>query len=287
MKTTLDHLPEDKQDQLRRATDIIVNAVEPAMLILFGSYARGNWVEDFSDPRFYYQSDFDLLALFKNEPLARKVERKPSLRKKLDREIRTPVSLIGEGIHYMNVQLRKGHFFYADIVREGVLLHDNGKFELAEPTDTINLEPSERKCLAEQDFEYWLNNGLGFIRDFGHAMSHDDYNKSAFYLHQAAECFYSTILLVYLCYKPKSHDLEKLSALAASVEPEVLTVFPRGAVEDRACFELLRQAYVSARYEPGYTVTRPQLAWLAERIRLLEHLTKRLCREKIDSFAPK
>jgi hypothetical protein len=45
MKTSLDHLPEYKQRQLKEITDIIVKAVDPDKVILFGSHETGRWVE--------------------------------------------------------------------------------------------------------------------------------------------------------------------------------------------------------------------------------------------------
>ena len=46
MKTSLDILPKDKQEELRRVVEIIREEFKPEMIILFGSHARGNWVED-------------------------------------------------------------------------------------------------------------------------------------------------------------------------------------------------------------------------------------------------
>ncbi len=67
MKTTLDHLPDHKQQELNWASDIITESVQVEMLILFGSYARGVWVEELADDgvHYQYQSDFDLLAVVK------------------------------------------------------------------------------------------------------------------------------------------------------------------------------------------------------------------------------
>jgi len=46
MKTSLDILPKDKQEELQRVVTIIREEFEPEMIILFGSHTRGNWVED-------------------------------------------------------------------------------------------------------------------------------------------------------------------------------------------------------------------------------------------------
>ncbi|CAH2408248.1 hypothetical protein MES5069_660032 [Mesorhizobium escarrei] len=59
MKTSIDHLPEHKQEELARAVEILHAEFEDALaessadwkksgrilkIILFGSYARGDWV---------------------------------------------------------------------------------------------------------------------------------------------------------------------------------------------------------------------------------------------------
>ena len=47
MKTSLSHLPELKQDELKAiVTALIPRYAEIEMVILFGSYACGTWVED-------------------------------------------------------------------------------------------------------------------------------------------------------------------------------------------------------------------------------------------------
>ncbi|WDE13653.1 HEPN domain-containing protein [Thalassomonas haliotis] len=61
MKASIAHLPDHKQQELQRAVEIIREEIDLELLILFGSYARGDWVEDL-DPetlQYRYQSDFD------------------------------------------------------------------------------------------------------------------------------------------------------------------------------------------------------------------------------------
>ena len=283
MKTSLEHLPEEKQHQLRRAMDIVRETVNPGMLILFGSYARGDWVEELADDgvHYQYQSDFDLLAVVKNEALAAKIERKDSLHNRLNREIKTPISLIAEDIHFVNRRISKGQYFYTDIVQEGILLHDSGEFELAEP---LELSLSERRKLAQEDFEYYFEKAITLKKSFNLHFTDQDYSEAAFLLHQITERFYSAVLLVFTRYKPKSHDLRKLNQRVASIEPQFLTVFPQGTDEEKGKFELLRKAYVNARYKPSYKITQEELEWLAERVLHLQALTEKLCKEKIASY---
>lgn len=264
--------------------EIIREEVDLSMLILFGSYARGDWVEDL-DPEtllYRYQSDFDLLAVTETPHQATKIEQNSQLAKKLAKTIhRTPISLIAEDIQFINRRLRKSQYFYIDIVREGILLYESGKFELAEPRE---IPAQERKKLAEEDFEYWFSGARTFLKYAKDAIKNSDNNYAAFNLHQVAERLYGTILLVFTRYKPSTHDIEKLAQLVTSIDPRFLSVFPKGSEEEKECFKLLRKAYVDARYKPSYVITREQLSWLAERVNQLKDLTENLCREKIESF---
>ena len=59
MKTSLDHLPEHKRAQITAVAALLSASAPMGKLILFGSYARGDWVEDLES---HYISDFDFLA---------------------------------------------------------------------------------------------------------------------------------------------------------------------------------------------------------------------------------
>ena len=284
MKTSLEHLPEEKQQELQRAVEIIQEEIDLDMLILFGSYARGDWVEDL-DPEtlhYRYQSDFDLLLVTETRKEAGKIEQNNQLNKRLMKTIhRTPISLIAEDIQFVNRRLRKSQYFYIDIKREGIVLYDSGKFELAEPKE---LTTQERKKLAEEDFEYWFSSAKDFFDTHNFNLNRQKYNMAAFELHQVTERLYSTILLVFTRYKPSTHDLAKLSQRVTSVEPQFLSVFPQGTEEEKNRFKLLRKAYVDARYKPSYIITPQELEWLAERVQQLQALTEKHCKEKIESF---
>ncbi|WP_342267874.1 nucleotidyltransferase domain-containing protein [Candidatus Tisiphia endosymbiont of Empis tessellata] len=72
MKTTLPSrslVIKEKLDNIVKEI-LYVGKSKIAMIILFGSYARGDWVEDIEkvgDISYYkYQSDFDLLLILKN-----------------------------------------------------------------------------------------------------------------------------------------------------------------------------------------------------------------------------
>jgi predicted nucleotidyltransferase len=247
MKTALDHLPEQKQLEIQRVIEIIREEIDLEMLILFGSYARGDWVEDL-DPetlQYRYQSDFDLLVVTETPYQADRIEQNNQLSRRLAKTIhRTPISLIAEDIQFVNCRLRKSQYFYIDILREGILLYDSEKYQLAEP---IEITLKERRKLAEEDFDFWMKNSNEYLRQYEHAVSDESLNVAAFNLHQVVERLYGSILLVFTRYKPSTHDLEKLGQRVGSVEPKFLSVFPKATEEEQERFKLLRKAYVDAR----------------------------------------
>jgi len=106
----------------------------------------------------------------------------------------------------------------------------------------------------------------------------------AFNLHQATERFYIAILLVFTGYKPKMHNLETLGKRAANMDGQFLQVFPRDTEEQDRLFKLLKHAYIDARYKKDYKITKSELEYLAERVKILQRLTKRICTGKIKSF---
>jgi predicted nucleotidyltransferase len=71
MKKSLTHLPQHKQDELELIKDVILEKIPDVRIImLFGSYARGDWVEDIHTEghnTHVYESDFDILVATKTK----------------------------------------------------------------------------------------------------------------------------------------------------------------------------------------------------------------------------
>jgi HEPN domain-containing protein len=146
------------------------------------------------------------------------------------------------------------------------------------------LSPAERAERAERNFTYWFESAGGFLRLFELAVREGLYNHAAFQLHQAAERLYVAASLVFTGYKRKSHDLLKLSEEAAPLHPDLRGTLPRTTPEDERLFDLLRRAYIDARYDKSYRITAPELSTLGEHVRGLTAVVERVCREKIASL---
>ncbi len=286
MKESLNHLPQRKRGELARIVSIIRDkAPTTEMIILFGSYARGDAVEDVTlqgNTTYEYSSDFDILVIVEDESLANKNIFWYSIEDKAGKlPVQTSVTLIAHDINFVNRKLEKGQYFFSDIKAEGVALYDSKNYKLAEAK---KLSPKQRLGQAKADFKQWFESANGAYRQFKHAMDDRDYKWAAFMLHQAAECFYGTVLLVYTNYKPKTHKLDKLRKMVGQHDPVFFKTFPLDTDEERHCFDLLRQAYVKARYDENYKITPQELKYLARCVELLREQTETSCNTKMESF---
>jgi HEPN domain-containing protein len=285
MKKSLAHLPKHKRDELQRVQEIVLDACPTVlMIILFGSHARGDWVEDrhIEDGVLHeYMSDFDIMVVVRSNRIVNSKDTWRCAEARAQRLVPTWTNLIVESIETVNNALTRGHYFYTDIKKEGILLYDTGEFKLARAR---KLDPRERRGNAKAHFEQWFTSVKEFVIDFGHALERASYKNAAFYLHQATERFYDAVLLVFTNYRPRLHDLQTLSHMVAGCDPAFLTVFPKATDQEKECFELLRRAYVEARYNPGYQITKEQLEYLARRVQKLQDLTKKICAARIESY---
>ncbi|NJC42032.1 putative nucleotidyltransferase/HEPN domain-containing protein [Brevundimonas alba] len=292
MKKNLDHLPLRKQSELRHVVDVITTAFDEAIsmrraarlkngkilkIVLYGSYARGDWVHD---PVGRYFSDFDLLVVVDHEDLTdgefwHDAENRLM---PLGPDIRTPVSLIVHSLDDVNEQLDRGRYFFADIVREGIVLHDTPGAKLHKPADLKAAAALEE---AEQHFEKWMTSATGAQAGARFYIENNQPNWAAFLLHQAAEHLYHCVLLVVTLYSGKAHNLAFLRKKTEAIDDRLAEAWPRETKFERRCFELLREAYVKARYSKHYKISAEELAWLTERVEVLRTLTTAVCEERI------
>ena len=298
MKTELPKKSASHKDAIYEMRDKILAHCEKnvAFIILFGSFARGDWVFDRQTKNHIveeYASDYDILVITKHKKgvnIKAQLGLEADLSRKLNPEkvkVMGPIkdahtaTLIVESINRVNKELHEGQYFFSDIKREGILLYDAGTHELVEAG---KLPPAQVKQLAEQNYEQWFTNGVGFLIDCNNALKRGDYNHSAFYLHQATERFFFCTLLVLTGYKPKTHDIERLNKLCSAQNNEFLRIFPHGSEEEKKCFELLKSAYIDARYNKDYRITQEQLQYLITRVEILKTTTENICKQWIDGL---
>ena len=105
---------------------------------------------------------------------------------------------------------------------------------------------------------------------------------TSFMLHQATEYFIKTIPLVFALYGHKEHDLEFLIEKCKIYTMELAKVFPRDTPEEKRLFELLRSAYVEARYTDDFVVTKEDIDALMPKVELLRDVVENVCRKQFD-----
>lgn len=172
MKTSLAHLPQNKQDQLKALTQIVLDKVPAEMIILFGSYARGDWVEDYQE-KYEYVSDFDILIVTKDKNSAKQVKKSRELEEELmANEGITRTSTIYHSIGFVKDKIERNYYFFVDILKEGVMLFDSGKFSLSEPKE---LNSAQRVEKSTEEFEHWFESASNFFLSY-----HDTFNRSNF-----------------------------------------------------------------------------------------------------------
>jgi predicted nucleotidyltransferase/HEPN domain-containing protein len=298
MRSDLGHLPEAKQRELAHVVEIVRGGFAEAIahrtqprfrngkllkIILFGSYARGDWVDD---PVGRYFSDFDLLIVVDHEDLTDVPEFWLKTEDRLlaelsEGKLRTPVSLIYHSLDDVNEKLRLGRYFFIDILKEGIVLFEEPGHPFAEPQPL-----SSQQALDETRdyFERWTqsaNEALGTVR---FAMSQGWSNKAAFELHQATERLYQCLFLVRTLYTPKTHNLNRLRALAEGMEPSLKQVWPALNREEKRAYARLREAYIKARYSREYRISEAELEWLGTRVELLKALVERVSRARLETL---
>ncbi|MGC4070156.1 MAG: HEPN domain-containing protein [Polyangiaceae bacterium] len=269
-----------KLEQVEAALALIKSRADMEMLVLFGSHTRSDWAQDLESG---YFSDLDFIAVVEwpdqvNEP------HWAALQKELASLFEgTRISLLVEDVRHVNHEIRSGQFFYADIVNDGVLLIGSKKYEFAKPKAR---NPEEFFEKTVKYYDYWFRSASEFWHGAVYYAARNQNAPAAFCLHQAAERYLHGALLVYQGYKPKSHDLKALSIHAAKFHVALAGALPRTEPADAHHFDLLRRAYIEARYSASFKVTTTELAAMREMVLDLAERMRTACAQQLRKMSP-
>lgn len=291
MKNSIDFLPERKQRDLRELAALIRDEVKDVvMIILYGSYAANTYVErderrDYG-VRTIYMSDYDLLVITKRRLGERESTVEARVRERFaagknDGNLPRP-QIINESISKLNDALTMGRYFYVEIVAKGIMLYDSGECQLATPGE---LDYAEIKKMAEEYYDDKFSDGLDFFKGANFYYQEENYHMTAFMWHQATESFLKTIPLVYILYGYKEHDLQFLIEKCKPYTLELAKVFPCDTDEEKRLFDLLRRAYLEARYnKKNFIVTKADIDALIPKIELLRDIVEKVCAQQITLY---
>ena len=294
MKTSINYLPEQKRDELRRIVKCVLEVLPGCeMIILYGSYARNTYVD--YDQRIEYgirtcfMSDYDILVVtntrFQRHVISHILSKATdNYYKGMNRNESTTVQFIDESIDDLNKAIDKNRYFYTDIKREGIMLYNSGRYKLARRRKQNYREIKE---LAEEYYNERFERGNEFLLGAIFYNEQGLHKMASFNLHQACENYYNSIILTFTLYSPKEHSLIKLSARAKTHSLESSKAFPRNTEEEKRLFDLLQDAYVQARYSLHFRITQEDIDSLIPKVELLRDIARQCCEERIKVYAAK
>ncbi|MEC3912590.1 nucleotidyltransferase and HEPN domain-containing protein [Sphingobium sp. CR2-8] len=298
MRNDLDHLPAQKQRELERLMQIVFEEFDDALslarhewkkkgrihkVILYGSYARGGWIDEPHTAK-GYQSDYDLLIIVNDKRLTDRVAYWSKLDARLYAEqtiskaIRTPVNFIVHTLQEVNDALAHGRYFFMDIAKDGIALYERDDVELHQPKPKT---PEQALKMAQEYFSEWMPSASGMLETAKFSADQGRLKDAAFLMHQATERLYHCVLLVCTFYTPHVHNLGFLRGQAELIDRRLVYVWPQDTRQDRALFDKLKEAYVKARYSKHYRITKEQLDWLGVQVEELGRVVLAVCSERI------
>ena len=273
--------------KLRRAADL----ADPEMIVLFGAHARdavNGCSTNSAHDNGLYIPDYELLIIVEHCKLARRLEVWQTIMQRFRAEPDTSngveLSFLTRSRCEVNNQLRSGSAFFSDIKRQGIVLHRAEGIQLAR---CRFIDPIQRQIAARRALRWWSRSASDSLRAFELFVDRGRYRRAAFELHQAAEFLYTGIVIVFTGHQSRSHNLRRLERRVSNLDPVFFGLLSQTTGNgDCRLFGLLNAAYVQGRYNGAFRVTRRELDELATRVRCLQRVTRRICQERIESYAP-
>lgn len=298
MRSDLDHLPSVQRTELKRVQRTLMAEFETAIagatqpwkrngkilkIILFGSYARDDWVDE---PETGYQSDYDLLIVVSHADLTDVADYWYVAEDKIlrDETIDRPVNIIVHTLDEVNKALERGEYFWVDIARDGIALYELPNHSLTLPRSLTAADAFEMASgyFDEQfrSLNQWIDTAQFACAQMGTDATWG--TKAAFNFHQATETAYACFLLVQTLYFPRSHNIKFLRSLSEDKEHRLIEAWPRATRIERRRFELLKRAYVEARYSSSYAISGEDLEAIAVAVQRLRDIVETVCRERLE-----
>lgn len=285
MKRSIKHLPKRTQEELAVLQELILKYLSNVrMIILYGSYARGKhviWEEGWEfGARYTFQSDLDILVICNNnkvhvaEEMVRRCVTAEYDKRMEGKRHPAPPQIIVETPQTITRALKRKQYFYTEIIEDGIFFYDDGKFTLSKAE-----KPTYQKLkqYANEEAPDCFHMGERFL-NFGRIEQKEgEYKSGSFQLHQACERFFKAFLLTHSLIRPKHHLLQVLDAMAKNRSREFVSIFPVSTPEDKESFDKLCRAYIEARYNRMFTVSKEQYEYMLARTEILREVTAREC----------
>ena len=288
MKTSTSRLPEYARKDLQQIVSLVLeNLPRCEMIILYGSYARGTYVEYDERDEFgiltSFMSDYDILVVTSKSDVKEAGQILDSVDqmyyKRPDHQV--PIQFINDDIEKLNSDLSEGRYFYTDVKKEGIMLYDSGNYKLERAR---KLDFEEIRQQAQEYFDEKFRKSEVFMKNAHYNYIDGEYPMVSFMLHQACENLFYTLRLVHTLKNSKQHNLSKLLGATHKYSDELRKIFPRNTKEEKRLFELLRLAYVEARYNPKFVVTKEDIDAILPKVERLRDVVSEVCKSQIETY---
>lgn len=198
MKTSTEHLPPCCREELRVLRSLTVRHIPDCRLIILGGSHAGqhyvSWSESVVRGRHtLYRHDYEI-AVFVEGTETKKASR--TLRRRIAgtydglfrfRRHTTPRFIV-ESVGTLTEQSKRGHLFYNGLVRNGILLYDNGGHV---PCDCARPDPLRALEGAVAGFEKYFPDAVNLLYSVTtRLLPAENYRQSARRLHEACDKFY-------------------------------------------------------------------------------------------------
>jgi len=299
MRTDLNHLPAVKQRELDRVVEILFQGFREATqeatgrrkaarilkVILFGSYARGDWVDAPFDSN-NFTSDYDILVIVNQKELTDRAGYWEETEQRLfdayhaEKTIRTPVNFIVHSLQQVNDGLSHGRLIFMEIAKDGVALYQSDDRPLADPKPKT---PRQAYLAAKEYFDDKFRAAMRWFRIAQLTRNEgDDFSSNeAFLLHQTAENLYKCVLLTLTFYAPRNPNILFLRGMAEGLDRRLFDAWPRGTHAERAMYQKLKEAYRKGQHSKHFDISVDELNWLRERIEILGQRVQEVCADRI------
>jgi len=298
MRSDLTHLPGGKRRELERVIEIFFQGFREVTqdatgrrktgrilkVILFGSYARGDWVDAPFDSN-QYISDYDILVIVNQKELTDRARYWEETEQRLhdayqvEKFIRAPVNFLVHSLQQVNDGLSHGRLLFMEIAKDGVALYESDDRALAEPKPKT---PAQAYVAAKDYFDdkfpaamRWFE-GAEFFQEKGY------FSNAAFLLHQTTETLYKSVLLTLTFYAPRNPDVLALRSMAEGLDQRLFDAWPRGTHAERARYQKLKDAYRKGQHSKHFEISAEELDWLRVRIQILGERVHAVCTDRID-----
>jgi HEPN domain-containing protein len=279
MNTSVTHLSPVQRQELETAKRIIIQAVRPEKIILFGIFSVESEARLYSEQLPAGIGAYDLLVVTSQGDRRSDYELQDFIENRCKGAI--PVTVLVHDVGYVNRRIAEGQYFFAMIRRSAILLYDAGRTPLSKAGDS---DPVQVRLMAERDFDRWRRQSRAFFRSAEFNLGAGEWKIVVFMLHQATEQIYQAILLAFMGYKPTTHNLDKLRRYTNRFSIELALLFPRNCEEEDRLFRLLLSGYVDARYKEDFVVAEADARLLTERVGKLLEIAERVCGNRLLSL---